>query len=148
MKRENDRRETLDRVETESLSRMKRKNVSRNKKTAALKTLREKGLIEREKKSRDWTSLRTSYWRHFREQNETTVLENSDSGDKDIEDIIENSEKVIGEIGLKLQVKLKETILKTKFSDLDQSDFMKTNISEVKDDLKSYLAMNSEPITT
>ena len=37
MKRENDRRETLDRVETESLSRMKRKNVSRNKKTAALK---------------------------------------------------------------------------------------------------------------
>ena len=110
-KKEIEVREKTDKIETENLERMKRKNLSMYKKKKTLKHLKEKGLVERKGETRELILEKTALWRKYRD--ETIATE----GDTTISDGIEGNEKTFVEIGKRVEVKLKKTVFKNKFSD-------------------------------
>jgi len=112
--------------ETESLERLKRKNIGENKKKALLKSIKARDGLNRKRNEDEleWLKEKRSHWRNYREN-----LPNDDSISDNLTDLVrgkcEKSVEKISEIGRRVEFKLKEAVFKRKFSDLSKSDYLR-----------------------
>jgi len=112
--------------EKESLERLKRKNIGEIKKKKVIKTLRSK------EKKVEWLKEKTGHWRQHREKCEIVLPKdvtdfrlNVNSVNGNSENTVEDCLDAISEIGHKIEIKLKETVFRSKFSDLKQSEYLR-----------------------
>ena len=123
-------KEESDKVEYESLEKIKRRNICAEKKRKFVAKLK------KDSDRREWISEKKELWRNYRDRNINFSLDSSTIGGENLNfssNMVfgngENYVKIINEIGSKVQVKLKEPVFKRTFSDLKQSDYLKCNES-------------------
>ena len=81
---------------------------------------------------KEWLSDKKRHWRNYRSKDEIPPVDDTTSeipvidlvkGNGEI--IVENSVEKIVDIGRKVELKLKETVFKQKFSDLKKSEYLR-----------------------
>ena len=88
-----------------------------SKKTKTLKTLCMKNVIPKEKLSVEECKLKTENWRNYRKKEVETISDSFLDVLEIDESLIDGVDEKIGEIGQKIQLRLKETVFKKSFRD-------------------------------
>ena len=109
-----------------------------------IKTLRSKD------KKIEWLKEKTGHWRQHREKCEivlpndvTDFRLNVNSVNGNSENTVEDCLDAISEIGHKIEIKLKETVFRSKFSDLKRSEYLRqTELKAVCESCESLVVNN------
>ena len=117
-------RKKIDELGVESLERWRKRNKCIEERRKCRSSLKEKGIIS-EKKPLDWIKMKKDYWRKHRVSCEISPIDGDTCFGNEIECRADELEKSIIEIGKSVKFRLKKSVFKESFADLEKKDYLR-----------------------